>query len=773
MRCFLVGLLVLLFPLGPALAKPDLVVKVAPTVVGCNEDDRVVVKYDVTITNNGDKACPGTWYTDLWATYPCSLSTPPEACAAASSANWASSQFGNLAPGQSVTQSVTYSFDPTPSPISYVAYVDSVLDLCPEQDETNNIDSGSFNIPETCNSGPDLIIASASITNDTESPVDVNLLATVTNVGDAPAVGSIHVDFFLNPEEDPTSPFTCQQPPFLVDGDGFATTDATTVGPGESVEVEGKIYGLQAGHYQPIALVNGFQEFEESTVDNNCFDLEPFVQPTFLDKPDLEVSEFEVFLVGSMVSYSVQVTNTGYVPVPLDQPYKVCIWYDHPGGQPGQCAVPSVEDGQGSIIQNAEFVPGDVGLDVNAVADYGTKIGPMDNGCYDFWARVDCDCEIFEVDEKNNDFKFTYCVDLPGPDLAVKLFSAVEHQDADCHSTVQYVVIIQNKGTDPATPPFYVDVFYNSPVQPTLDNIDQLGEGFPFKVLDPIDPGATLKLPPIEWAMPPDGVPAGLYQSWVSVNLDRTLWETGYANNVQAKEINVVGCVPGSPNLGIVNFTAKAKVDTISYFIEYSNFGDKDIAETPPFRVDLFRDRELQPNLGELGDYNQSVEGLSAGGNKTWIMEWEGVPDGCYNAYAVLDTDNVVKESNEGDNIAGPLVVCICSTCNVCAENEYVTEPCYCGDETINAGFCCGGQVYYAGCPAITEGEEQDLYSPESGGTVEFSQPQFYASDCSCRTGQSGGPSGGGFVLLALVAALRIVLARRSRKTFTSYARIA
>jgi hypothetical protein len=135
-----------------ALAKPDLAVEVAVTVPGaCPKDCGGPVTFDITITNLGSSACPGTWFTDLWACYPCSVLTHPENCAAASNSSWSSSSTGNVPAGQSITLSETLVWDGFCGACTYLVFVDSVMDLCPEADETNNMAWGDYVKPCPCN----------------------------------------------------------------------------------------------------------------------------------------------------------------------------------------------------------------------------------------------------------------------------------------------------------------------------------------------------------------------------------------------------------------------------------------------------------------------------------------------------------------------------------------------------------------------------------------------------------------------------------------------
>jgi len=745
---------------GEAFSAPDLTASVKVTVSPvCDENDKVPVTFEITFCNNGDAPCKSSWFAHFFDFYSCPCTKLPQDCDVAATLDWDSKEFGNLSAGQCKTFVYETVRDPSESPIQYVAFADSFMNFCqPEVSEDNNLVCGSYSLPPECPKYPDITLVSASLENDEVFPSNVHCKAVVKNAGVAATDGPFSIDFYLNGEAQPDQVQSCDSPPFMIDGMCFATVDKFPLEPGEEVEAEGMAYDLPADSYHPIALANSFHEVDEGDVaacENNCLTMEPFVQPVFLDKPDLLVPEFESFLVGANVNFQGRVRNDGYVDVAPGSSFKVCVWYNHPGGQPSQCEMPDKQAGEGDFI---EFMDG---LAVNALLDFGAKVGAMDNGCYDFWARADCDCQIFETDEKNNDFKFTLCVDLPGPDCRIKMFTAHELQDDGCQSSVEYVVIVENVGSDPM-PPAWVDVEFDSDEMPTLEQPPEWGKGW--KLDDPLDPGQSIQLPYTLWSMP-GGLPVGDYTAWAICDWTNEIPEINESNNVASIPAPVVGCQPGCPNVTIEEFTSGPVVgDVIPYRVVFKNNGEKDIPESQPFRVDIFKDRETIPGCGEVGDYQQVVAGLKAGEQREWVIEWEGVPreEAEYWSWVSSDSECALQECNEADNISGPRIAVVDPDAEACAEGVYLSMPCYCGNQTINYGYCCDGILFALGCPDQPDALEDSGPGEDVNGVVEF-DPVLGAADSNCGCRVSDPPENtpsGVWILIAFAALIRLFAAR-------------
>ena len=113
------------------------------------------------------------------------------------------------------------------------------------------------------------------------------------------------------------------------------------------------------------------------------------------------------------------------------------------------------------------------------------------------------------------------------------------------------------------------------------------------------------------------------------------------------------GSSSGGPNLEINYFDHTTDDGTIYYYVDVINTGTE---ASGTFYVDLFVDQYDEPMLGDLGDEFSSVSDLEPGETAyadfivdttcTWCSSW---------AYA--DIDQYIIETDEADNVAGPLDV--------------------------------------------------------------------------------------------------------------------
>ncbi len=110
----------------------------------------------------------------------------------------------------------------------------------------------------------------------------------------------------------------------------------------------------------------------------------------------------------------------------------------------------------------------------------------------------------------------------------------------------------------------------------------------------------------------------------------------------------------GEPNLEVTYFEAYVGDGETYYFIDVSNTGD---ADCDGFYVDLFTDPWGTPEVGDDGDSFMWIDGLEAG--ETTYADF-GIGDSPWwgwDSYVVLDTTEEVAESDENDNVEGPLEV--------------------------------------------------------------------------------------------------------------------
>ena len=731
------GILLALVCTQPALGAPDITGDVSVTVTPVQDQGKV--EFDINITNQGDADCGSNWWVDFWPVYPCACDVPPWVCNQATDVHW---EFGagELGAGDTFSQQAIKFLPPSAQPYRYMLAVDSWIDsqgFCAVSTDGNNFICGEFVVDDEID-GPDLVISDCKVEPDPDSPSNMIYSARVSNEGGASTIHATSVEFFVDSEEGDCEGF------FGILGDTWADVPAGLPA-GQFVDVSSHSFGpLPGGEYLALGVVNSSLTATEYDVDNNCCQVEYAAS----DRPDLVLDEFNVVMAGNVAVYQGVVSNQGYRDIEPGEQFKICVYFDE-AEQPAICETPDVEGGGGLVIS------ADEGLPIGQTLEFGKSRPGLGNGVYEAWAQVDCDCEVLEVDEKNNVAKKELVVDIPGPDLQVKVFAG-NQVVKNGKSEVRYVVVVTNAGTDPVESSFDIDLFYDMDTPPSED---ELGSEGLYAQGPPLAPGEFYQHEFV-WSEV-EGVPAGTYQSWVVLDIVNLVFEVSEANNVKAAEVKVGEVSDEGVNLAIEEFSAKVYGNNISYRVVVRNTSSEDI--TKPFNIDLFEDRETQPGFSDLGDQRQEVTLLRAGESKEWEPEGKGIPDGEYLSYVVVDTGNLITESNEADNIAGPRIAKVCSTCDACADGQYLKSECVCGEETVWNGFCCGGEWYAVGCPSLVE-ETDDVLSSDSS-VIEFDPPFQGGNDgCGCRIEGPKSPTLGSGLLLLLALVLFAFL-RRAQST--------
>jgi len=715
----------------------------------------VPVEFTVTVINQGTEACPSMFYVDFWAEYNCPFTCPPSGGCGANTGLASTDLDSDFGPGESASFTHKINLVPNALPYQYFLFIDSVFDFCPESVETNNCVFAEYMVNPTVLAA-DLKIEECTVEPDPENPANALFTAVVKNVGQDETEQSTHVGFYLDKLEGQDD--NCE----AYFGAGLESAlEEVPAGlvPGAEHTVQVSVV-CPAKEYLPACVVNSYKETPEASLGQENCAFPPLHQCLeFADTPDLVVMDFAPYELNGQAVFEGYITNVGFEDVLPETPFRVGLWYNSPS-EPQQGECPDQAGGEGLIINYPnEDNPG--GLAVDETIQFKAFAPFMDNGYYQTWVKVDCDGDIFELDEKNNTATFGLFLEAPGPDLWVKDCAAQLSEDEEGF-VVTYTAWVENKGTDPV-PGFDFDFFYNSEIPPTLDNMGDMGGGYvPFEL--PVEPGQTV---PIEhvWSAK-GGLPQGDYLSWCCADFLGLVWEVNTQNNCSTVDVEVPEFIPGFPNIVIEVFKLKVTGNDVQYDILIANTGDKDAKI--PFRIDLFTDQEGQPVTGDYGDLHQTVEYLAVGETVEWSPTWEGVPDGEYRAYLILDTENAAEETVEADNVAGPLIAVVCSVCDVCDDGEYAKAGgCYCGGETIHHGFCCNDEWYAVGCPVdgIEDSAAEDVYSPESPAAVVEWQNDFFLSqpNCGCRVvGPQSLPTEA--ILLVVLAIALLGLMRRPRR---------
>jgi subtilase family serine protease len=114
------------------------------------------------------------------------------------------------------------------------------------------------------------------------------------------------------------------------------------------------------------------------------------------------------------------------------------------------------------------------------------------------------------------------------------------------------------------------------------------------------------------------------------------------------------------PDLVITGFKAAVSGTTVTYSITVCNQGKGPAGN---FFVDVYYDRQSPPGLKDFGNrYKQYPNGLAAGACDTAVLIRYNASAGTSTSWAQVDTDGIVAETNEQNNVAGPLKVTIGGT---------------------------------------------------------------------------------------------------------------
>jgi subtilase family serine protease len=398
------------------------------------------------------------------------------------------------------------------------------------------------------------------------------------------------------------------------------------------------------------------------------------------DQADLLVSDFYAFVQGSSVYYTATVCNVGGVAA---GPFDIELYYQRgtapsthvtgddarslAGLQAGACqAIQLVRPGTptgaySSWIQVDAFDQVAESDEWNNVeGPYQVVVGGTDQ-CTDvcqlaafcgLLEQAAClqQCPLWPPDEIACAAKATLngdcaalreCVTGPQylPDLVVSSFTA---QVAG--STVTYRVSVCNQGTV-AAQGFYVDLYY-----------DEIQAPPPWQFGDDYQPVAGLQpLGCQDLTFTRTGTPSGTYASWVQADADNYVTESNESNNVSGPlEIQVVPTP--QPDLMISSFSANVAGSTVTYQVTVCNQGS---AAAPATIVDVYYDRSGAPGLYQYGDQFVNVLALSAGSCATLTLSRPSTPAGTYRSWAQVDANGAIAESNEGNDVAGPIQVTV------------------------------------------------------------------------------------------------------------------
>jgi hypothetical protein len=113
---------------------------------------------------------------------------------------------------------------------------------------------------------------------------------------------------------------------------------------------------------------------------------------------------------------------------------------------------------------------------------------------------------------------------------------------------------------------------------------------------------------------------------------------------------------PAMPDLGVQSFTATASGATVTYTVKYCNLGT---ASSAAFAVDLYYQSKTPPAPKQKGDQAKLVGPIAKGTCAVATMQRPNTPIGAYSSWVQLDSGGAIAESNEANNIGGPVQVAV------------------------------------------------------------------------------------------------------------------
>lgn len=526
-----------------------------------------------------------------------------------------------LAVGKCITRTITAVLKPG----SYrsALFVDRKA-VVTESNEQNNI---SWPLEVNLGNAPvDLAVTTFEVFPQGSS--GATYLATVCNKGTVASISPTMIDFFDNRS----------QPP----GMGTPANRSELVSPlngGQCTSI--KVFvPLGPGNYNAWAYVNRQQTVPEISWGNNIAGPVPFYLGS-ANQPDLTVTAFSTSTQGQSVQFTANVCNYGVSALTtavLD------FYWD-------SLAAPSIT----VVPDRSQVVPV---LKAKQCALVQALV-PRPAGTFTAWAWINRKGTIVESDFNNNQRSTQYTV---GGGTQADLVVNVLVGGLDATGGVSYTAELCNVGGQ-SSAAAWVHLFYDLPQAPTPAMAGQADDK---TTIAPLPPGACTKVSFSAGLLKP-----GPNLSWVYVDILQSVAESNENNNTKSVLVLMPG---GQPDLTVKTFDAKpSATGATAYSMEVCNNGT---VASPASTVRLYYDRATAPPLNVPGDQDHAVSALGAGTCVT-ISALATLQTGTFSSWAQIDPDGKINESDETNNVSGPLTVIVGTPADACDQAcKELVSPC-------------------------------------------------------------------------------------------------
>jgi MYXO-CTERM domain-containing protein len=459
-----------------------------------------------------------------------------------------------------------------------------------ESREDNNTASRSYTV------GPDIRVFTPSVTVNGST---VTYQVTVRNEGSV-ATGAFTVALYYN---------RASSPPCGTAAD--YTWNVASLAPGAFTSLSYVRSNVQGGSYTAWVFADPGCTLPESNETNNIASRNYTVTP-----PNFYIQSFTATVVGTQVTYSVTVCNSG---AGTAIPFTVGLVYNSSTGP--TC---------GTTFDYAW--PAVNGLASGACTPALTYARPdvVPPGNYLAWARADSGCAVTESDENNNNASASYAIAPTSPDLYIASFTAVPSG-----TTVVYTALVCNAGIS-TSGSVVVGFYWNRNSAPACGDAPDTT----VTTAGVIVGGGCVNV-----SYTRNGVAPGTYNGWGFADSSCAIGEYNENNNTASGQYTVVP--PAQPNLIATVLDVTAVGSTVTYQATICNQG---AAAAAASTVGLWYNRGTAPNCLDAPDANASVGALAVGGCETKTWTQNNVGPGTYTAWALADTSCTVAESNESDN---------------------------------------------------------------------------------------------------------------------------